>query len=137
MLDGHYQTIGILDTRTSVIGRSTPNIIPFVLSGFMTKQANQPDPFVAIQQSLQAREILIGLEKHGTGNDELYYLWLGAIGLGPSHLDLSALLDRLETEGFITTEQTDGYRVIKATRAGLEIAHARSCVDWIARAEPD
>lgn len=102
----------------------------------MTKQANQPDPFAAIQQSLQAREILVGLEKYGTGNDKLYYLWLGAIGLGPSHLDLSALLDRLETAGFITTEQTEKYRVIKATRAGLEVAHARTNVDWIARVEP-
>jgi hypothetical protein len=102
----------------------------------MTKQANQPDPFAAIQQSLQAREILKGLEKYGTGNDELYYVWLGAIGLGLSHLHLSALLDRLETEGFITTEQIEVYRVVKATRAGLEVAQARSCVDWIARADP-
>ena len=33
----------------------------------------------------------------------------GAISLGPSHRDLNALLDRLETEGFIMTEQNDGY----------------------------
>jgi len=101
----------------------------------MTKQSNQPDPFVAIRQSLQAREILVGLEKHGMGNDELYYCWLGTIGLGPSHRDLSALLDRLEEEGFIVTEQVDGYRVIKATRDGIEIAQARMGVDWIARVE--
>lgn len=102
----------------------------------MTKQSNQPDPFLAIRQSLQAREILVALEQHGAGNDELYYQWLGKIGLGPSHRDLSALLDRLETEGFIATEQTDGYRVIKVTQAGIEVAQSRIRVDWIARVEP-
>lgn len=102
----------------------------------MTKQSNQPDPFLAIRQSLQAREILVGLEKHGMGNDELYYHWLGTIGLRPSYRDLSALLDRLEKEGFIATEQTDGYRVIKATQASIEVAQARVGVDWIARVEP-
>jgi DNA-binding PadR family transcriptional regulator len=75
------------------------------------------------------------LEKHGIGNDELYYRWLGAIGLGPSHRDLSALLDRLEKEGFIATEQTNGYRVIRVTQSGIEIAQARVGVDWIARLE--
>lgn len=101
----------------------------------MTKQSNQIDPFVAIRESLQAREILVGLEKHGAGNDQLYYHWLGTIGLGPSHRDLSALLDRLEKEGFIATEQIDSFRVIKATLAGIEVVQARVGVDWIARVE--
>lgn len=101
----------------------------------MTKQSNQTDPYIAIRQSLQAREILVGLERHGTGNDELYYHWLGTMGLGPSHHELSALLDRLEKEGFITTEQTQGYCVIRATRSGIEVAQARVDVDWIARVE--
>lgn len=69
------------------------------------------------------------------GNDQLYYHWLGTIGLGPSHRDLSGLLDRLEKEGFIATEQTDGFRVIKVTLAGIEVAQGRVGVDWIARAE--
>jgi hypothetical protein len=101
----------------------------------MTKQSNQIDPFFAIRESLQAREILVGLEKHGVGNDELYYHWLGTIGLGPSYSDLNGLLDRLEKEGFIATEQSNGFRVIKATLAGIEIAQARVGVDWIARVE--
>ncbi len=101
----------------------------------MTKQSNQTDPFVAIRESLQAHEILVGLEKHGVGNDELYYHWLGTIGLGPSYRDLSALLDRLEKEGFIATEQTGGYRVIRGTQSGIEVAQARVGVDWIARVE--
>lgn len=102
----------------------------------MTNKSNQIDPFVAIRESLQAREILVGLERHGVGNDQLYYHWLGTIGLGPSYRDLSALLDRLEKEGFIATEQTDGFRVIKATLAGTEVAQARVAIDWIARIEP-
>lgn len=106
-----------------------------ILLEFMTKQSNQTDPFVAIRESLQAREILVGLEKHGVGNDQLYYHWLGTIGLGPPHRDLNALLDRLEKEGFIATGQTDGFRVIKATLAGIEVAQSRVGVDWIARVE--
>lgn len=102
----------------------------------MTKQSNQTDTFIAIRQPLQAREILVALERHGTGNDELFYHWLGKIGLGPSHRDLSALLDRLEMEGLIATERTDGYRVIKATQTGIEVAQARVANDWIARIEP-
>lgn len=102
----------------------------------MTKQSNQPDPFLGIRQSLQAREILVTLEKHGAGNDELYYHWLGKIGLSPSHRDLSELLDRLEKEGFIATEQSDSYRVIKITQAGIEVAQSRIRIDWIARVEP-
>lgn len=106
-----------------------------ILLDSMTKQSNQTDPFVAIRESLQAREILVGLRKHGVGNDQLYYHWLGTIGLGPSHRDLNALLDRLEREGFIATGQTDGFRVIKATLAGIEVAESRVRVDWIARVE--
>jgi len=37
----------------------------------MTKQSNQTDPFIAIRESVQAREILVGFEKHGVGNDQL------------------------------------------------------------------
>lgn len=101
----------------------------------MTKQPNHPDCLVAIRLSLQAREVLVALEQHGAGNDDLYYHWLGKIGLGPSHRDLSELLDRLETEGFIATERAGGYRVVKATQTGIEVAQARIAVDWIARIE--
>lgn len=102
----------------------------------MSNPSNQPDPFLSIRQSLQAREVLVALEKHGPGNDQLYYHWLGTIGLGPSHRDLSELLDRLERGGFVATEQVENHRVIKATRAGIEVAQARVGVDWIARIEP-
>lgn len=90
-----------------------------------------PDLFIELRRSFQAREILISLEKHGAGNDTLFYEWLGLIGLGPSHRDLADLLDRLEAEGFIVTERIERHRVVKATRAGIEIAQARAEVDWI------
>lgn len=96
---------------------------------------NMPDTFFEIRRSLQAREILITLEKHGPGNDALFYAWLGTIGLGPSHRDLADLLDRLEADGFIVTEQFERHRVIKATRAGIEIAQARTQAEWIARVD--
>ncbi|WEK02159.1 MAG: hypothetical protein P0Y59_10920 [Candidatus Sphingomonas phytovorans] len=102
----------------------------------MTKQKNALDAFAALRRSLQAREMLVALERHGVGNDEIFYHWLGRIGLGPSHRDLSDLLDQLEAEGFIETEQVDQHRVIKATRTGIEIAQARTQVEWIARSDP-
>jgi DNA-binding MarR family transcriptional regulator len=98
---------------------------------------NMPDAFFEIRRSLQAREILVALEKHGPANDAIFYGWLGTIGLGPSHRDLTDLLDRLEADGFIVTERVEQYRVIKATRAGIEIAQARSQADWIARIDSE
>ena len=98
---------------------------------------NMPNAFLDIRRSFQAREILIALEKHGPGNDALFYAWLGTIGLGPSHRDLADLLDRLEADGFIGTERIEQHRVIKLTRAGVEIAQARIQADWIARTDPE
>lgn len=98
---------------------------------------NIPDGFFEIRRSLQAREILVALEKHGLGNDAIFYGWLGVIGFGPSHRDNADLLDRLEADGFIVTERVEQYRVIKATRAGIEIAQSRSQADWIARVDPE
>lgn len=102
----------------------------------MTKQPNQPNPFLAIYQSLQAREILVALEKHGCmGNDQLFYHWLGTLGLGPSHRDLDDLLDKLEKEGLISSEKIEKFRVVRLTRAGIEIAQGRTGIDWIARVD--
>lgn len=104
----------------------------------MSKQSNQPDPFLTIRHSLQAREILVVLEKHGCiGNDHLLYHWLGTLGIGPSHRDLDELLDRIEKEGLITTEKIEKLRVVKLTRTGIEVAQARTGIDWIARVELD
>lgn len=94
---------------------------------------NMPDAFHDIRRSFQAREILVALEKHGPANDLLFYQWLGKLGLGPSHRDLADLLDRLEADGLVATEQVENYRVIKPTRAGLEIAQSRVQSGWIAR----
>jgi hypothetical protein len=108
------------------------------LSGIATNPGrNMPDAFFNIRRSFQAREILIALEKHGSGNDALFYAWLGTIGLGPSLSDLAALLDQLEADGFIVTERIEQRRVIKPTRAGIEIAQARIQAEWIARADPE
>ncbi|WP_157221187.1 hypothetical protein [Flavisphingomonas formosensis] len=96
-----------------------------------------PDAFLDIRRSLQAREILVALEKHGPSNDAVFYQWLGTIGLGPSHRDLADLLDRLEVDGLIVTEQVDQYRVVRPSRAGIEIAQARVQSDWIARVDPE
>ncbi len=98
---------------------------------------NMPDTFLDIRRSLQAREILVALERHGPSNDAVFYQWLGKIGLSPSHRDLADLLDRLEADGFIVTEQVDQYRVIRPSRAGIEIAQARAHSDWIARMDPE
>lgn len=104
----------------------------------MSKQPNQPDPFSTVRQSLQAREILVVLEKHGCmGNDQIFYHWLGTLGIGPSYPDLHELLDKMEKEGLITTEKVEKLRVVKLTRAGIDIALARTGVDWIARVELD
>jgi hypothetical protein len=102
----------------------------------MTEQKNGLEPFVEIRRSLQARELLVVLERHGAGNDELFYHWLRTIGLGPSHRDLNELLDRLEAEGLIVTEPVEQVRVIKATSVGIEVAQARTGIDWIARVDP-
>jgi hypothetical protein len=96
-----------------------------------------PDAFLEIRRSLQAREILVALERHRGGNDALFYKWLSVIGLGPSHSELADLLDQLEREGFIVTERIERHRVIRPTRAGTEIAQARTGVDWIARIDPE
>lgn len=107
------------------------------ISGPSARRRNIPDTFFEIRCSLQAREILVALEKYGPGNDALFYAWLGTIGLGPSHRDLADLLDRLEADGFIATEQVEQHGVIKATRVGIEIAQARTQADWIARVDPE
>lgn len=98
---------------------------------------NTPDAYLDIRRSLQAREILVALEEHGPSNDAIFYQWLGKIGLGPSHRDLADLLDRLEADGLIVTEQVDQFRVIKPSCAGIEIAKARAQSDWIARVDAE
>lgn len=98
---------------------------------------NLPEAFMEIRRSFQAREVLVMLEKHGPANDALCYAWLGKIGLGASHSDLTKLLDRLEADGFIETEQIERHRVITPRRAGIEIATARAQADWVARIDPD
>ncbi|MBX9663020.1 MULTISPECIES: hypothetical protein [Sphingomonadales] len=98
---------------------------------------NTPKAYLDIRRSLQAREILVALEEHGPSNDALFYQWLGEIGLGPSHRDLADLLDRLEADGLVVTEQVGQFRVIRPLRAGIEIAKAHAQSDWIARVDPE
>ena len=86
-----------------------------------------------IRLALQARESLCILEQsNGTANDDLLSGWLSKIGLAVAHRDLAALLDRLEREGFVRTEDVEGRRVVHLTRDGLEIARDVVRCDWIA-----
>lgn len=86
-----------------------------------------------IRSSFQARESLSVLEwSNGTTNDDLLCTWLGKVGLGIAHRDLTLLLDRFEREGLVKTHEVEGRRVIKITRDGLEVAQNIYRKDWIA-----
>jgi DNA-binding MarR family transcriptional regulator len=103
----------------------------------MQSPSNQPSQFNAIRLSLQAREILERLDASGgIGNDNVFYGWLGTIGLALASSHLADLLDRLEREALITCEMVERIRVLRLTRRGQEVARGVEAVEWIARPEP-
>jgi DNA-binding MarR family transcriptional regulator len=103
----------------------------------MQSTSNQPAPFDAIRLSLQAREILERLDASGgIGNDDIFYRWLGTIGLAVASSHLAELLDRLEREAFISCEMVERIRVLRLTRRGQEVARGVEAVEWIAPPEP-
>lgn len=103
----------------------------------MQSPSNQPAPFDAIRLSLQAREILERLDASGgIGNDDVFYRWLGTIGLAVASSHLVDLLDRLEREALVTSEMVERIRVLRLTRRGQEVARGVEAVEWIAPPEP-
>jgi DNA-binding MarR family transcriptional regulator len=98
----------------------------------MPKQSNQPDRLSEIRRSLQAREILVALDTHGTSNDKLFYRWLAELGLSLSQSDLASLLDRLDNDGLTSSEKVENFRIIKLTFSGREVIRGLLPSDWIA-----
>lgn len=104
----------------------------------MNAKPNSPDQLETIRISLQAREILKVLEHERTTNDCLLSAWLGELGLGISSRALNELLDRLNKEGLVRTENVEEVRVVHLRRFGGEVARGLESLDWIARRElPD
>ena len=104
----------------------------------MNAKRNSPDQLETIRISLQAREILNILEQERSTNDRLLGTWLGRLGLGVSSRALNDLLDRLDKEGLVRTENVEDLRVIHLRRFGGEVARDLESLDWIARPElPD
>ena len=101
----------------------------------MSNLSNQPDQFEAIRTSYQTREILKILDQERKTNSQILSTWLGTIGLGISHRSLDDLLDRLEKEELIRTDQIENLRVIHLRELGGEIASGIAALDWIARPE--
>lgn len=99
----------------------------------MQKKINSRELLAEFGEALQAREILQTLDRlNGAGNDDLLCEWLGKVGLAVARRAIGTLLDRLEREGFVHSEEVDGRRVVKLTRDGREIAQGVSRCDWIA-----
>ncbi len=101
----------------------------------MTKQSNQPDAYEQLRLSLQARAILTILEREQISNNQLLSRWLGTIGLGISHRSLSDLLEPMEKEELVRTEDVEELRVVRLLRSGGEVATGLVHLDWIARPE--
>lgn len=99
----------------------------------MSKQSNRPEAYDNVRLSLQAREILTVFEREQISNIQLLSRWLGTIGLGISHRSLSDLLDRMEKEELLRTEDVEELRVIRLLRSGGEVATGLVHLDWIAR----
>ncbi len=104
----------------------------------MNAKRNSPGQLEIIRVSLQAREILSVPEQERSTNDCLLRTWLGKVGLGVSSRALNDLLDRLDKEGLVSTEEVEMVRVIHLRRFGGEVARGLETLDWIARPElPD
>jgi len=93
---------------------------------------NLPDHFNIIRESLQSREILDVLAREGVANAQLLAKWLGKIGLGISSRAMNELLDRMEKDAMVRTEQVDDFRVVHLRRFGGEVAAGLEKVDWVA-----
>ncbi|WP_373491723.1 hypothetical protein [Parasphingorhabdus sp.] len=102
----------------------------------MSNLSNRPDQFEAIRVAHQASEILRILNYGRSTNSQILRDWLGRIGLGISRRDLQDLLDRLEKEELVRTEEIDSFRVVHLRQLGGEIASGIESLDWIARPEP-
>jgi hypothetical protein len=101
----------------------------------MSKQSNRAGAYERVRLSLQAREILTILERERISNSQLLGQWLGTIGLGISHQKLFELLERMEKEELVRTEDVDEIRVVRMLRAGGEVATGLAHLDWIAMPE--
>lgn len=104
----------------------------------MSNLSNQPDQFETIRISHQARKILTKLVQERKTNSQILSTWLGTIGLGISRRSLDELLDRLEKEELVGTDQIENLRVVHLRQLGGEIASGIESLEWIARPElPD
>lgn len=101
----------------------------------MSNLSNQPDQFETIRISHQAREILKVLDQERKTNSQILSTWLGTIGLGISRGSLDDLLDRLEKEKLVDTDQIENLRIVHLRQRGGEVASGVETLDWIARPE--